>query len=205
MIGTNYIFGIGGFVLGVAVGAVATAIVSKKAMDKRIAAIEDTNKELVAKRKKPSGDATDALPENAKEIPVHVRNDISDTGTGSSEFEGERQTDEREYDDLTRAYRSEGDGTFKPALSFPHIITAEEYDEPNGYDKRHVLYYEADDVAIDTIRGIELDPVADLGQDFGILTEDAAIDSEDGVIYIRNPKISTDFAVDWTCGASVVE
>lgn len=219
MLRNCYIFGIGGFLLGVAAGSLVAAIVSKKRyakmMDKRIADIQDTNKALMMRRKKSSTedapDAADELPENAKEVSVHIKNK-EDAGTGASdssdsraEFEALKRNDERHYDSLSMAYRSEGDGTFKPALSFPHIISAEEFDEPNGYDKRHVLYYAGDDVAIDTIRGIELDTEEDLGQSFGILTEDAAIDSEDGIIYIRNPRISTDFAVDWTSDSSVTE
>lgn len=185
----NYILGGICFALGAAVGGLTAALVAKKkyerALHEEIEAISDTNKELIKLRRKKIAEpvpGSDDIPENGERPHVYVKNDKEIGGA---------ETEEEQYESAASEYKEQG---FQPAMSFPHIISPEEFDEVNGYDKKTVLFYEGDEVAICSATGVELDLDEDLGNGFNLLSEDNA--AEDGMIYIRNPRQSTDYAVD---------
>ena len=153
-------------------------------MQEELAAIEDTNKLVSEKRNKAhvaaNGDSDD------------TDNDVRDIDADNDAHgASEPPADWLEYKSITDGYSAKG---FQPTMTCIHNISPEEYEEINGYTKRNVCFYEADEVAICNETGVELDLDEDLGNDLGCLNEDNAAD--DGMIYIRNPKYSTDYAID---------
>lgn len=183
----NYIFTLGAFGIGVAAGFAVAALILKKRYEKRmqeeLAAIEDTNKLVSEKRKAHAAANNDDDGADNDVRDIEADNDAH----GASE----PPSDWSEYTSIADGYSAKG---FQPTMTCIHNISPEEYEEINGYAKRNVCFYEADEVAICNETGVELDLDEDLGNDLGCLNEDNAAD--DGMIYIRNPKYSTDYAID---------
>ena len=73
----------------------------------------------------------------------------------------------------------------------PEIITPDEYDQSNGYWKLSLTYFEGDETVINEDEEI----VDDVSYLIGDEWKNHIGDYEDGVVYIRNANISSDFVV----------
>lgn len=167
------------FAIGAAAGFLAAALALKKRYDKKLEArvieIKKTN-DLMAGRERIKVTKNDE-----GEVDVEP-----DTAIGSSEPE-----DPQGDFDISE-YAASDD---KPVPEYPFAITQTEFEEDEEYTKVNVIYYSGSEQAIASATGEEIDR-EDLGAVYGLLSEDAFLESEDGFVYIRNPRLSTDFAVD---------
>lgn len=80
--------------------------------------------------------------------------------------------------------------------SEPYVITEDEFCEHNGYDKKYVMFNEDTHEAWEGSTGELIDANAELGDYLGLMDVDNS--SDDGYIYIRSDRHSTDYAVDLT-------
>lgn len=201
--------GIVGFVAGAAIGSAITFVATRlslkskyqKKYDADILAIKDTN-QLMAERKakkqegenKGETEKSDEKEDENSDAPfkkggfIKPKVEIEDYGGEDDdigEFEND-MTDRNYYSQLQDILKKEGK---------PYNITCEEFEDNTGFDKVDVTYDQSREEYIDERTGEPLeDGAIVLGWEAGCLDDDRAW-PDDGLYYIRNERISTDFCV----------
>lgn len=188
---------IAGLATGAVAGSVTTFIIANRKFKKRLAEIEETY-QAVAERKKIKVEQLNAgktddisSEEDNKEVvesdsPVHEASDDDDD---------DDEDEDDDYNDYIRQARDYG------STKYPHHITFEDFDKSSN--QHMVMYYEADEKAIDTEEGIELDLDNDLGADMGLLEATHFEEAPNGYVYIRNPRTGVDYCIDRASGGFV--
>jgi hypothetical protein len=102
---------------------------------------------------------------------------------------GNAHTDEEKYHEYEKVSEEANNKT-----DFcPYIITLEQLEEKEHYDKLSISYYEDDDTLVDENEEVIADPVSIVGNDalnnFGEGSDDPEI------VYVRNEKLETDYEV----------
>ncbi len=201
-----------GFVAGVGAGFASCYILFKKknesALDAKVESIKNTYEKL-------SGvEPADNKPDEIKEQKVdnaikstsasivkkgsnHKDDEESSEDSDEDEDEDDGEYDDYEtdedyistyYEDVVKSYKSDD-----PI----QLITEPEYaDTTNGYDKLEFTYYDGEEEhVIDVDTGHEVpDWMSLLGYDEGLLNHDL-FDEYDGVVYIRNNHMCTDYMI----------
>lgn len=200
--------GIIGFIAGAAIGSAVTFVATRlslkkkyqKKYDEEIGAIKDTNKlmaERKAKKSKAETDSSETAEEESSEdndVPfkkggfIKPKVEILDPG-GEDDDIGEFENDK-----VARDYYSQLQGILKKEGK-PYNITCEDYEETRGFDKVEVTYNEAREEFVDERTGELMDDGPEImGWSEGCLDDDRAW-PDDGLYYIRNERLSTDFCV----------
>ena len=183
---------IAGLATGVVAGSVTTFIIANKKFKKRLAEIEETY-QAVAERKKikveqlNAGKTDDISSEEANKEVVESDSPVREAPDYDDEYD--------DYGNYIRQARGYG------STKYPHHITFEDFDKSSN--QHMVMYYEADEKAIDTEEGIELDLDNDLGADMGLLEATHFEEAPNGYVYIRNPRTGVDYCVDRASGGFV--
>lgn len=77
----------------------------------------------------------------------------------------------------------------------PYIISREEYEEQNGYDKDSVIWYAGDDIVVDINQTTS--PFEDPNMTIGVRHLDmfGQLSGDPSLVYVRNDRISTDYEI----------
>ena len=201
--------GIVNFAAGAIAGSIVTFVATRislkrkyqKKYDADISAIKDTN-QLMAERKarkqeneaKSDEEKSDEKEDENSDAPfkkggfIKPKVEIEDYG-GEDDDIGEFENDMNDrnyYGQIQDILKKEGK---------PYNIEREEFEENTGFDKVDVTYDQSREEYIDERTGEQLEDGAILlGWQEGCLDDDLAW-PDDGLYYIRNERISTDFCV----------
>lgn len=180
------IVGVASGALGAIAGAVVAKIVEKKKYAKKLDEVNETMSAV----------------KDRKKVKVLEKSEETE-GVGAVETPDETPEKEPEdsEEDEEEAELRDHLGPYRPSEDHPFLITSEDFEANDGRSKVSVYYYQGDDTAYDVI-GHQIDIENELGASFGNLDEDRFLESEDGVVYIRNHRESVDYAVDLYPGNS---
>lgn len=86
----------------------------------------------------------------------------------------------------------------------PHLITVEEWNEDDEYDKLSIVFYSGDGVYADDMGTVLDDDSVILSPDFKPSEHFGEQSGDNKLVYVRNTDIKTDFEVTWAEAAYVV-
>lgn len=183
---------IAGAVVGVVAGSVTTFFITKHKFDKKFAEVEDTYKAISERKKIKMNEKSisDEVVDNKTALDTKSFEEMNDVGSDDDDNDEDEDEDEdNAYTNAMRQYR----GT-----EYPYIITAEEWeDTSNHFDKREAVYYPNEDRADDVTNVVAIEDIDEmLGADMGNLEDQIFDDSDNGYVYIRNPRHGIDWCVE---------
>lgn len=112
--------------------------------------------------------------------------------------EGSSPSEEEEEED-----RFFADRQIDKDLHRPYLITIEEFETENEYDKIELVYFEEDGIVMDEREVVVTDPVAVIGVEF---VDNFGNHSDDkDIVYVRNGNYATDYEVHRNKGSYEVQ
>lgn len=167
------------FVVGAAIGSVATWSLLKKAYEQRMQEAIDEVKEVYSKDEVPAEEPVDEpkpeAPAPKQEKPKNSIYDNMVSGLGYTRYD--KMTHEDEYDEEETTVR-------------PYVISPEQYGELEDYDCYEYTYY-ADKVLTD-----ETDhPLENIDEKIGLDSLNRFGEYEPDSVYVRNDKTKSDYAI----------